>query len=52
MVRVEEKTIPDRLVRVVGKRLSEGKQVERVDDDDGPSIASPGAAPEQVDSMP
>ncbi|MCG6940446.1 MAG: efflux RND transporter periplasmic adaptor subunit [Thiohalocapsa sp.] len=32
--------------------LSEGKQVERVDDDDGPSIASPGAAPEQVDSMP
>jgi uncharacterized protein (TIGR02421 family) len=29
VVRVEEKTIPDRLVRVVGKRLSEGKQVRR-----------------------
>ncbi len=29
MVRVDEKTVPDRLVRVVGKRLSEGKQVRR-----------------------
>ena len=32
--------------------LAEGKQVERVDDDEGPSIATPDATPEPVDNIP